>query len=156
MTRLADGGGRRRERNAKLTFSRVDNGEDFARDGAIAKLYSAETAQEIVDEALQSFGGPGVVHDGSRISRNIIHSYSVRPPIADRYGAGSPRRSVANSTVKARGADGGTKTETSPDHSFLDHAARAPAPLSASASAIAWPSSRTTFTAPSMPWKCRR
>jgi alkylation response protein AidB-like acyl-CoA dehydrogenase len=39
----------------------------------IAKLYSAETAQEIVDEALQSFGGPGVVHGGSRISRNIIH-----------------------------------------------------------------------------------
>jgi hypothetical protein len=53
------------------------------------------------------------------------------------YWVGWLRRSVANSTVKAWGADGGMTTEMSPVHSFFDHASSAPPPVSAPAAGIA-------------------
>lgn len=48
-----------------------------ARDASIAKLYSSEIAQEVVDEALQIFGGLGVV-EGSAVERLYRHVRAFR------------------------------------------------------------------------------
>jgi alkylation response protein AidB-like acyl-CoA dehydrogenase len=40
-----------------------DQGKPFAREAAIAKLYSSEIAREVADEAVQIFGGAGLFRD---------------------------------------------------------------------------------------------
>jgi short-chain 2-methylacyl-CoA dehydrogenase len=40
-----------------------DNGHPFAKESAMAKLYSSEIAREVADEAVQIFGAYGLVHD---------------------------------------------------------------------------------------------
>lgn len=55
-----------------------DVGADTAaRDASIAKLYSSEIAQEVVDEALQIFGGLGVVQ-GMMVERLYRHVQAFR------------------------------------------------------------------------------
>lgn len=49
----------------------------FGRDASIAKLYSSEIAQEVVDEALQIFGGQGVV-EGMVVERLYRHVRAFR------------------------------------------------------------------------------
>jgi acyl-CoA dehydrogenase len=48
-----------------------------ARDASIAKLYSSEIAQEVIDEALQIFGGLGVV-EGTTVERLYRHVRAFR------------------------------------------------------------------------------
>lgn len=40
-----------------------DNGQSFAKEAAIAKLYTSEIAREVADEAVQIFGGSGLFKD---------------------------------------------------------------------------------------------
>ena len=40
-----------------------DNGFDFCKQSAIAKLYCSEIAREVADEAIQIFGGIGLLHE---------------------------------------------------------------------------------------------
>ncbi|RFS84326.1 acyl-CoA dehydrogenase [Actinomadura spongiicola] len=51
----------------------LDNGRRFARHSSIAKLYATESAQEIIDAALQIFGAAGLVSDSvtERLYRQI-------------------------------------------------------------------------------------
>lgn len=49
----------------------------FGRDASIAKLYSSEIAQEVVDQALQIFGGLGVV-EGTTVERLYRHVRAFR------------------------------------------------------------------------------
>lgn len=49
----------------------------IAREAAIAKLYATETAQEVVDQAVQIFGGLGVVK-GSAVERLYRHVRAFR------------------------------------------------------------------------------
>lgn len=49
----------------------------IGREASIAKLYSSEIAQEVVDQALQIFGGLGVVH-GSVVERLYRHVRAFR------------------------------------------------------------------------------
>jgi acyl-CoA dehydrogenase len=51
--------------------------QSIAREAAIAKLFSTETAFEIIDQALQIFGGLGVVR-GSTVERLFRHSRAFR------------------------------------------------------------------------------
>lgn len=52
-------------------------GTDIAREAAIAKLYSTESAFEVIDQALQIFGGLGVVK-GTTVERLFRHSRAFR------------------------------------------------------------------------------
>lgn len=54
-----------------------DAGQRIGREASIAKLYASEAAQEVVDQALQIFGGTGVVH-GSTIERLYRHVRAFR------------------------------------------------------------------------------
>jgi len=49
----------------------------ISREAAIAKLYSTETAFEIIDQAVQVFGGLGVVR-GTTVERLFRHSRAFR------------------------------------------------------------------------------
>jgi acyl-CoA dehydrogenase len=51
--------------------------QSISREAAIAKLFSTETAFEIIDQALQIFGGLGVVR-GSTVERLFRHSRAFR------------------------------------------------------------------------------
>jgi short/branched chain acyl-CoA dehydrogenase len=42
-----------------------DNGQPFARDAAIAKLYCSEIARDITDEAVQIYGAYGLFKDNA-------------------------------------------------------------------------------------------
>ena len=52
-------------------------GTDIAREAAIAKLYSTEAGFEVIDQALQIFGGLGVVK-GTTVERLFRHSRAFR------------------------------------------------------------------------------
>jgi acyl-CoA dehydrogenase len=52
-------------------------GQSIAREAAIAKLFSTETAFEIIDQAVQIFGGLGVVR-GTTVERLFRHSRAFR------------------------------------------------------------------------------
>ena len=47
--------------------------QSISREAAIAKLYSTETAFEIIDQAVQIFGGLGVIR-GTTVERLFRHS----------------------------------------------------------------------------------
>jgi acyl-CoA dehydrogenase len=49
----------------------------IAREAAIAKLYSTEAAFEVIDQAVQIFGGLGVVK-GTTVERLFRHSRAFR------------------------------------------------------------------------------
>jgi acyl-CoA dehydrogenase len=49
----------------------------IGREASIAKLYCSEAAQEVVDQALQIFGGMGVVH-GTVVERLYRHVRAFR------------------------------------------------------------------------------
>jgi acyl-CoA dehydrogenase len=52
-------------------------GRSISREAAIAKLYSTETAFDIIDEAVQIFGGLGLVR-GTTVERLFRHSRAFR------------------------------------------------------------------------------
>jgi acyl-CoA dehydrogenase len=52
-------------------------GQSISREAAIAKLYSTETAFDIIDEAVQIFGGLGLVR-GTTVERLFRHSRAFR------------------------------------------------------------------------------
>jgi acyl-CoA dehydrogenase len=52
-------------------------GKDTARAAAMAKLHASEAAFEVIDEAVQIFGGRGVLH-GSVVERLFRHSRAFR------------------------------------------------------------------------------
>jgi acyl-CoA dehydrogenase len=61
-----------------LTGSEHDVTEQsISREAAIAKLYSTETAFEIIDQAVQIFGGLGVIR-GTTVERLFRHSRAFR------------------------------------------------------------------------------
>jgi len=55
----------------------ADFGDDIAQEAAMAKLFSSEAAFEVIDEALQIFGGLGVVR-GTTVERLFRHSRAFR------------------------------------------------------------------------------
>lgn len=56
---------------------RYDTGHAIAREAAIAKLYSTEAAFEVIDQAVQIFGGLGVVK-GMTVERLFRHARAFR------------------------------------------------------------------------------
>jgi len=61
----------------RAAWQRDTTERSISREAAIAKLYSTETAFEIIDQAVQIFGGLGLVR-GTTVERLFRHSRAFR------------------------------------------------------------------------------